>query len=353
MSRFASVDYSLPASTSFATWEGCTDCGPGPAPGARALLAYWLEQTPDVARSLGIFNCRPVRGGSSLSIHSCGRAVDLGVPVSVAGHRIAMGWLERLAPHAQSLGVQLIIFSRTSGSARNPWPTRYGGVHPHEDHVHIELNPRAAAELTLSTLRAVVGDVRDDQTPSVPSPTPTPSAPLGASQLVGSLPTVDLSSGVVRGDDVKVAQSLLAARRYGIADTFDDGTPDGIGGPNTHRRLEAFQRAKGTGDSRGRADAIIGARTWAALLGTVKLLPLGGNVAKRGGVVQTVQALLAAQGHAPSRSFDARGIPDGVSGRHTRDALASFQRATQTGRADGSPDWIVGPATWAALVDVK
>lgn len=352
MSRFASVDYSLPDSLSFATWEPCTDCASGPQPGARALLAYWLEQTPDDATSLGIFNCRNVRGGTSMSVHACGRAIDLGVPVSVAGHRIAVDFLARLAPHAQSLGVQLIIFSRHSGSARNPWPTQYRGVHPHDDHIHLELNGKAAAELTLATLRAVVGDVRDDQTPPVPSPLPRPSAPLSRSQLVGTLPVVRFDKGTTRAAGVPLVQSLLGARRYGIANTFDrTGRPDGIGGPATRRRLEAFQRVTRTGDSRGRPDAIVGARTWTALLGTVERIRFDRGLV-RGGTVGTIQALLAAQGHPPARTFNDRGIPDRIGGAHTRDALAAFQRATRTGAPDGSADLIVGPATWAALLRV-
>lgn len=156
----------------WAVWEGCPRCGQGPQPGATALVAYWLEQAPAIARllrlpdsgftSMGVFNCRPVRGSvQSLSIHSCGRAADLGVPVSRAGHQVAYRFLQAVAPHAQTLGLQLWIFDRRIWGRSYPaGGGRYEGVHPHRDHHHVELNRQAAARLTLSTLRARVGDWR-------------------------------------------------------------------------------------------------------------------------------------------------------------------------------------------------
>jgi hypothetical protein len=291
VSRFATVDYTLPDSLAFATWEGCTACSGGPQPGASALLAYWLEQAPAIAadlgvsdeglRSLGIYNCRPVRGSTSLSIHACGRAVDLGVPVSVAGHRVMVDFLTRLAPHAKSLGIQLVIFSRTSGSARNPWPTAYGGVHPHEDHAHVELNGAAARSLTLATLRARVGDLRDVPEQPAPTPTPTPPPPKPSDwrqEVIASMDTVDLSSVTrnratfVRTNPTAIRrlQSLLAAAGHPPANSFTNkGYPDGVGGKGTRDALEAFQRRARTGrtSSPGTPDAIAGRATWTALLG--------------------------------------------------------------------------------------
>lgn len=146
----------------FATWTGCRDCVGGPTPGARALLAYWLEWSAPVGSSMGIYACRDVRGGSSMSIHACGRAADLGVPVTDRGHDVAYRFLNLIGPHVARLGVQLAIFDRTYGSSRNPWPTPYRGVHPHRNHIHMELTPAAGARLTLATLRAVLGSAEED-----------------------------------------------------------------------------------------------------------------------------------------------------------------------------------------------
>ena len=145
-----------------AAWEGCPSCSGGPAPGARALLAAWLEFDP-VATSMGIYNCRPVRGSSSLSMHSCGRAVDAGVPVTSAGHDAMWRFLRAVAPHARDLGVQYVIFDRTQWSARRrPEGEPYRGVHPHRDHAHIELNRAASSGLNLATIRSAIGRQEDD-----------------------------------------------------------------------------------------------------------------------------------------------------------------------------------------------
>lgn len=256
----------------FATWEGCPDCAGGPTPGARALLAYWLESFEPIARSLGIYNCRNVRGAGSLSIHACGRAADLGVPVTAEGHQVAYEFLRRLAPHARGLGLQLVIFNATSGSARNPWPREYGGAHPHHDHVHAELNGRASRELTLATLRARVGDHRDE-----PEPEPTPEPADWREEAIAAMQTVNLSgvrrgqrSTYVEGAHARRLQALLAAAGHPPANSFNNrGRPDGVAGPATREALGSFQRSARTGrpSSPGSADYVAGQATWTALLG--------------------------------------------------------------------------------------
>jgi hypothetical protein len=61
--------------------------------------------------------------------------------------------------------------------------------------------------------------------------------------------------------------------------------------------------------------------------------------------IKTLQALLAARGHAT-------GAIDGVGGPATRDALARFQTATKTGGRGPKPDLVVGASTWRALIGV-
>jgi hypothetical protein len=146
-----------------APWQGATNCTGGPTDGAEALLAYWLEAYRPPGSSMGIYNCRTVRGGSTTSLHGEGRAVDLGVPVTAAGHAAMWRFLRNLAPHAYRLGIQLVIFDRTIWSARRRADgDRYGGVHPHRDHAHVELTWKSARTLNLATLRAVLGTATEE-----------------------------------------------------------------------------------------------------------------------------------------------------------------------------------------------
>ena len=150
----------------FAPWEAATRCVGSAQPGARALMKWCLTEYPGAAYNLGIYNCRPVLGGAAMSGHAEGRAADVGFPLvdgkaNPAGHRM----VQRLRPHADELGIQVIIFDRRIWSAKSPGRggRPYTGVHPHRDHAHIELTRRAAGRLTVATIRHVleaVGDAR-------------------------------------------------------------------------------------------------------------------------------------------------------------------------------------------------
>lgn len=147
----------------WAAYQGATNCTGGPAPGAVHLLA-WLRETYPSAVSMGIYNCRTVRGGTSTSLHGEGRAVDL----DPDGRRGASGFaagrsiVARLGAEGQRLGVQAVIYNRTIWSRVAPDGRPYKGVHPHDDHLHIELTRAAGANLTLATLRAVLGRSEED-----------------------------------------------------------------------------------------------------------------------------------------------------------------------------------------------
>lgn len=140
-------------------YQSATRCVGGARPGARALMAYYLESV-DTGYNLGIYNCRPIRGSTSLSVHSEGRAIDAGIPTD--NHGPMYEWLEALGPHAGKLGLCYVIFDRRKYRTADPCGTGYFGSNPHIDHAHIELTRTAAEKLTLATLRAVVGDFRDD-----------------------------------------------------------------------------------------------------------------------------------------------------------------------------------------------
>ncbi len=208
----------------WAPWEGALRCTGGPEPGARALLAWLLERYP-TGRSLGIYNCRDVRGGSARSLHSEGRAVDYGMPMvngrgSPTGHEI----VRRLGAHGARLGLQALIYDRVIWSARSPNGRPYTGQAPHYDHLHIELTRQAASSMTLSTFRAVLGgDGKSGH----------PGRPLRRGD---------------RGEAVRRVQAKLGV------------TPDGIFGPQTEAAVRQFQASRGLV-----VDGVVGPCTWEAL----------------------------------------------------------------------------------------
>jgi len=138
-------------------YEPATACTDGPAPGARALMAWFLGAYADLGgHNLGIYNCRAVRGGSTTSLHGEGRAVDFGVrPLSAA-----WGWdlANLLVRNSRALGIQCVIWDRHiwSGSHADAGWRDYGGASPHTDHLHVELSWDAARTLTPERIHEVL-----------------------------------------------------------------------------------------------------------------------------------------------------------------------------------------------------
>ncbi len=98
-----------------------------------------------------IYNCRSVRGGSSPSVHSEGRAVDIFIPMTNGSANNAKGDIiaNWLIDNAKEIGVQYIIWDRTSWKASgSPAQKCYTGTHPHNDHLHVELTWKAARKQT-------------------------------------------------------------------------------------------------------------------------------------------------------------------------------------------------------------
>jgi len=81
---------------------------------------------------------------------------------------------------------------------------------------------------------------------------------------------------------------------------------------------------------------------WSTAL--IMSLPLVKN-GTRGAAAKRVQSLLAANGYAPSNTFNSRGVPDGIVGNGTLNAIKNFQRAKKI-----SVDGIVGKVTYTRLL---
>lgn len=137
-----------------------TVCSKGPQPGATALMMWLLGSYPE-AKSLGIFNCRPTRGGTKLSLHGEGRALDVAFPLTKYEDANPTGTAlaHRLVAHADELGVQLVIFNRkiwSANRANENWRAYTGSAGPHLDHLHVELCWDAAKNLTGPKIQRVL-----------------------------------------------------------------------------------------------------------------------------------------------------------------------------------------------------
>lgn len=120
---------------------------------------------------------------------------------------------------------------------------------------------------------------------------------------------------------VLTLQRLLRARGFSL-------TVDGMFGPVTRSRVVAFQRSRGL-----TADGVVGARTWSALVVTVRLRSTG-------------EAVRALEEEIRFRDLRCGCYP--VDGRFgaTEDAwVRGFQRGVGI-----TVDGVVGPVTWRHLV---
>lgn len=134
-------------------------CSGRPLPGSANLQQALLNR---FERSLdyGIYNCRPLTTNFAVpSIHSDGRAGDLGFPV-VGGLPHVHGYLAvgLLKAYAWPLGVMGIIWDRKRWDWRSPEGRPYNGPNPHIDHVHWEQIPSLGQTLTYETAYRLIGE---------------------------------------------------------------------------------------------------------------------------------------------------------------------------------------------------
>lgn len=113
-------------------------------------------------QSLGIANCRSVRGGLTPSKHGNAEAWD------PAGDTAAVQRLvdASLAAH-EALHVQRAIWQRRIWDCRRGWHP-YSGEDPHTGHAHIELDRWGAEHLTLNAIVQAFGLARHRRPPDVP-----------------------------------------------------------------------------------------------------------------------------------------------------------------------------------------
>jgi hypothetical protein len=221
---------------------GSAPCGSGLSRGGAQLGSYLRDKFPALS-SVGGFACRTNTADTSrMSIHGTGRALDLFIP-KVGGAAdngrgdVIANWL---ILNAEQIGVQLVIWDRSIWRANGTNDGAYGGPHPHDDHLHVELNNEAGDAQTPWFLAMAKGSdpsVDVDEPPSSPAPTPTP-APARDSGVAAPIPEETVSP-----DDTPTADDAGAS-------------PPVEGTPAPHR--DAGPGASGAGDAPGELDSLGG-----------------------------------------------------------------------------------------------
>lgn len=234
----------------FVAWEAARRCTKGPQPGALALMDWVLGQYEDRgAFNLGIYNCRPVRGGDTWSLHSEGRALDIGLPMAPDGSGTTLGHrlVDRMREAGEPLGIQCMIYDRRIWSAKSPDRNGrdYTGVSPHYNHIHLELGWHAARHLDRDKIVRVLGGKAGRRREQVNFENYNRTATPGTRRLrLGSA-----------GDDVRFVQSRVGEHRCGEA--------DGYYGRKTKAGVRWYQDLRGV-----KPNGVIDGRTWRQLLGT-------------------------------------------------------------------------------------
>ncbi|QED28673.1 hypothetical protein FRD01_15805 [Microvenator marinus] len=136
------------ANTQYVSYTGSPSSCSGTFRAGTREVAEFLKRNFQ-ATSYGGYACRAnTANPSQYSVHASGRAIDLFVPLHSGdadndkGDPIA----NYLIRNAVNLGVEFIVWDRTSWGASRAAPKHraYTGPHPHHDHLHIELSPASS-----------------------------------------------------------------------------------------------------------------------------------------------------------------------------------------------------------------
>lgn len=228
--------------------------GKGKRPGTEAFIATIQTGTAGRLWNNGTYAMRPIRGGSTPSVHATGRAIDISfrrVPKHQGSSRAyAVPFIIELLERADELGLEMIIdYGYTVGLGggriwkcdRNSWREQKpgaiaGGGNPKSDWIHVELSPAAAdsRELCTSVAASIVAELNKGvEEPNPNEPPKYPGRPL----RLGS-----------KGKAVEHIQGRLKIR------------VDGDFGIITERHVRDFQSAKGL-----EVDGVVGVNTWREL----------------------------------------------------------------------------------------
>ena len=199
------------------------------SPNLQALATY--AKTTWAMTNLGIYNRRPIRGGTAWSSHAYGAAVDLRYVKQDQLEAVIIPWL---IDNHETLGIQRIHHYRRQKywEAGKGWVDRSPGQG--DDWIHVETHPDRWHDST-----PIQSRLNGSQTASA-----APSAPTGQ-----KYPGKPLKRGS-KGQAVKTLQTAL-----GIG-------ADGNFGPQTENKVKEYQATKALV-----VDGVVGPQTWASLFG--------------------------------------------------------------------------------------
>jgi hypothetical protein len=108
-----------------------------PQPAPKALWSIVYANFP-VSRNLGVFVRRNVAGTQTPSLHSQGRALDIGLNAASDFERLVGDELFRIfCEFGKTLQLEEAIWRRQIWSLRRPTVHHYGGHSAHTDHIHV------------------------------------------------------------------------------------------------------------------------------------------------------------------------------------------------------------------------
>lgn len=330
-------------------YQRAKSCTSGPQPGAWGQMDWYLHNYKDLGGvNSGIYNCRPVRGGRTTSLHGEGRACDNGVrPYSAEyGTKLA----NAIVNNSRELGVQCVIFNRKIWSSSYPDQWRnYTGVASHVDHLHVEFT-WASAKRARAAQRELWAKILGGGAGGG-------TGTSGGSRTYTTVNYGQLLKLYTKGNPVKDVQVVLKAHGYDLG----KGGVDGYYGTLVKTGVEAFQKKNGL-----TVDGIVGPKTWNKIKADpafkshrpatpkVPAFPLGkgewmgresNNPKNRSGALAKDRpAIRAAQRRLLNRGWSGVGKADGIYGPKMEKVVRQFQREKGL-----TVDGLLGLATWKAM----
>jgi hypothetical protein len=124
----------------------------GPQPAPRALWQLVHVNFPQT-RFDGIYNHRNIAGTHTPSLHSEGRALDIGISVGDPTEKtIGDGLFEIFVDLAGQMSLEEIIWNHQVWSTRRPYIHHYTGHDPHTDHVHVGFTRPSSQETSFPVM---------------------------------------------------------------------------------------------------------------------------------------------------------------------------------------------------------